>query len=467
MKYLCSFYNCKSDPEVYCKCQGLPKLICCQHILEHYKQDKLGAHKFIPAFKEIKNDEYDSIVNELRKMIEKNIKIKKIAIEQTEKLIQISGQFVNYLNKVNKYLNFNLSQTIKSKRVLIVSSFSKDDVSKLYKKDAIVCDDLRIIKSEAIKYFKMIDIRVSMEESFFKIFDHLSMEVEFSFGSGKNQKNLLHQNEIYFYLRNSKKFLEFNPQNESFQTLNIDSSMQINGSNEILCKIDDINLFAVFCEQKSLDNKNSNKYNDIKTYIINTSTMQVRLLDTGCVSMGISHQLYYKKVYVFGWKDNFNNYSDSKYFDLIINKWVSIASLPFSHYEALTLLLEPEILIAGLSLTESRSSVYCESPLILHSYHIFKNQYKQINNSLTKYRYNSLFLFQGIIYFLNGTDIYTCDDLEGKNKWVQVKKYNSYQIPEVRLSKPCYHGKYAYCYGDSEKIYRFDFEKLTLTSIKQ
>ena len=194
MKYLCSFDNCKSDPDIYCKCQGIPKLMCCQHILQHYKKDKSGTHKLIDAFKEIKNDEYDSTANEIRKMIENNRKIKKIAIEQTEKLIQISGQFVNYLDKMNK--NFNLSQIIKSKRLLISSSFSKDDVSKLYKKDAIVCDDLKIIKSEAIKYFKMIDMQVSIEESFFKIFDRLSMEVEFSLSSGKNQTNF-DQKELY------------------------------------------------------------------------------------------------------------------------------------------------------------------------------------------------------------------------------------------------------------------------------
>lgn len=315
MKYLCSFENCKELPEVYCKCQGLPKLMCCQHILHHYKFDKSDTHKLITAFKQIKNDEYDSIAKEILKTVENNKKAKKIIIEQTEKLIKISGQFVDYLNKINKFLQYNLSQIIKNNRIMIPSSFSKDDVTKLYKKDVIIYDDLRTIKSEAIKYFKMIDMRASLEESFFRIFDNVSMVSEYSSNNGESPEKY-NENELYIYDSSQYGILIFNPENESFETLNFDSSTQMSGyKNVMMCKIDEINLFAGFSVPKGY-NSYGHSY-EVKTYIINMSNMQIELLDSGFINIGCSYQLYYKKIYIFGGEGKFNNFSDSKYFDLI------------------------------------------------------------------------------------------------------------------------------------------------------
>lgn len=96
----------------------------------------------------------------------------------------------------------------------------------------------------------------------------------------------------------------------------------------------------------------------------------------------------------------------------------------------------------------------------MYSFQIFKNQYKKITNSFTSETYNTLFLYQGTIYLLNGSDIYTCDDLDGSYNWVYKKNIEN---SNNGLSKPCYRGKYAYCYDSSENIYRFDFENLTLS----
>ena len=232
-----------------------------------------------------------------------------------------------------------------------------------------------------------------------------------------------------------------------------------------MCKIDETNLIAAFNEPKSSENKNLNYSNQIKIYKINESTMEPKLLSSGSLNTGFSYQLYYKRLYIFGGNDKTYSFSDSKYFDLNNNNWVFISSLPIANYDVSTLLLEPEILIAGC-LSNIKHSQNTQSPVNLHSYQIFKNQYKHINSSLTEIYNSSLFLFQGIIYFVNGLNIYTCDDLEGKNKWVHVKKNEKNEFSSNRLSKPCYRGKYAYCYESSGNIYRFDFECLTFSLIK-
>ena len=143
--------------------------------------------------------------------------------------------------------------------------------------------------------------------------------------------------------------------------------------------------------------------------------------------------------------------SDSVYFDLKTNKWVSIASLPNNCRDTSTLLLEQEILI----------SCYVN---YMFSYNTFTNQYLNYCNGLHISYQNILLFYSNKIFLLANPNLYICEDWKSGKKWRQI---NSGFVFEHTTSKPCFYGKYAYFFTHVNKIYRLDCESFALTMIKQ
>ena len=249
------------------------------------------------------------------------------------------------------------------------------------------------------------------------------------------------EDEMYFFKQNMKEFYRFNPKGEILEYYTI-NSLQNQGYLPSICKIGKSNLFVYGGYSNNCMNS---------TFIINTSNFSIQELPQGIDSHAAAGQLFSGRIYVFGGTNNQGNLSQSRYFDLIKKEWESISPLPSVCVDTSTLLLDQEILISG-----------CQN--IMFVYNISTNQYKNLNNGLQISNQNILIHNFGRIFLLTNSNIYICEDWKGKKNWRQFCSGFSF---ERTTSKPCFNGKFAYFFTQSNKIYRFDCEIGPLTMIKQ
>ena len=200
MQYKCFFNSCKELPDVFCKCQGLPELMCEQHILNHYSKAKNKIHIHIPVFKQVEGELKDKSIDYLNDMIKLNKDIKKKLIELTEKFIKHANQIIKYFDELNRFLVFNIKQIKRYDRLMILA-FDKADLTKDFHGNIIDVSELEALRLETSEKL-MIEPIQRFFSTYSKNFQDLLNTL---FEKSKIKFNMINydKDQMYFFQKNT------------------------------------------------------------------------------------------------------------------------------------------------------------------------------------------------------------------------------------------------------------------------